>query len=117
MKFLNKDARTLIDNVVTYIKTDGKSNQASEKVKTALNKIATSEEKTRKAVVESAVELVPDEKIRIEKIVHQYIGTEINFTYTVKPELIGGVRVQIGDWILDTSIVNQLHHMQEEILS
>jgi F-type H+-transporting ATPase subunit delta len=39
-------------------------------------------------------------------------GRKLNLTVALEPELIGGIRVVVGDEVLDTSIKARLEHMK-----
>ncbi len=39
-------------------------------------------------------------------------GRRLNATVVVRPELIGGIRVVVGDEVLDTSVSSRLQQMK-----
>lgn len=65
------------------------------------------------AVVESALDLLDEEKSRLEQLVVRLLKRELNMIYRVHPQLIGGFKVTVGDWKLDASISSQLESMKE----
>jgi F-type H+-transporting ATPase subunit delta len=117
MKSLTKDARGFVDNFVTYVKTDGKSAKASQQIKSALNKIAADDKKRNLAVVETTIDLTNEEKKQLEKIIEENVQKEVTFEYHINLDLVGGMRVTVGDWIMNTSLSTQLENMKENILS
>ena len=64
------------------------------------------------ALIESAFEIglvqLSDTVAALEK----RFGRTLNQTVLVKPELIGGLRVTVGDEVLDTSVVARLEQMK-----
>ena len=44
-----------------------------------------------------------------------FAGKDIELDIKEDPELIGGVSVKIGDWVLDSSLRGQLRRMRESI--
>jgi F-type H+-transporting ATPase subunit delta len=116
MKPLSKDARGFVDSVVKYINKDGKSVIAEQNVRTLLTKVSNEDKKQNQAFVESAVALSDAEKSEIEKIVIHLVGHEIKLETSVRPSLIGGIRITVGDWILDTSLKTQLDDLKSTLL-
>jgi F-type H+-transporting ATPase subunit delta len=116
MKPLSKDARGFVDSVVKYIKTDGKSATAGQSVRSLLSKVSDEDKKMNKAVVESAIGLTDAEKAEVEKIVMKLVGHEITIETSVRPSLLGGLRITVGDWILDTSLKAQLDDLKSTLI-
>lgn len=46
------------------------------------------------------------------KVLEQRFGRKLNVSVTLQPELIGGIRVVIGDEVLDTSVKARLEQMK-----
>ena len=69
------------------------------------------------AVVQSAFALdaaaLEDLKTALEK----RFGRPLNLTVEVQPELIGGVRVSVGDEVLDTSVQARLSQMKAALIA
>lgn len=63
---------------------------------------------TAAALAEPSVE-------RIKAAVKSAIGKEPHFTMKVDASLIGGIRLRIGDTLIDGSIDTQLDHMRESL--
>jgi F-type H+-transporting ATPase subunit delta len=53
----------------------------------------------------------------VAAIAKRFGNRSLKPTITVDPELIGGVRVQVGDEVLDTSVKARLEAMQAALLS
>lgn len=64
------------------------------------------------AVVVSAFEIAPAQLAELAKTLEKKFGRKLNPTVTVDPSLIGGVRVEVGDEVLDTSVKAKLQQMQ-----
>lgn len=69
--------------------------------------------------VESATELMPDEIERLRSIILNHLpqGSQIEFTTSVNPELIGGFVVNIDNERLDASIKNELKQLRLKLIS
>lgn len=69
------------------------------------------------AHVESAVELTPQQKTQIQqKLLATTSYVEFEMDYKVKPALIGGLVIRIGDRVVDSSIRTQIYEIKRELL-
>jgi len=68
-----------------------------------------------KAVVRTARPLSPDAQKSLIARLKLFAGKDIELEVKEDPELIGGVAVKIGDWVLDSSLRGQLRRMRESI--
>jgi F-type H+-transporting ATPase subunit delta len=69
------------------------------------------------AYVTSAVELTPAERQALQDKLRQRFGAGLEFEYSVDPALYGGVRVRVGDTVIDGSIAAQLEALRSKLLS
>lgn len=86
------------------------------KVTAALHKITTSARAEKIAKVESSVTLTSKEKLEISKFLSRLLAHEVTIVCKINRELVGGLRIAVGDWIVDTSIVTQIAAMQELLI-
>jgi F-type H+-transporting ATPase subunit delta len=68
-----------------------------------------------KAVVRSARPLSAEAQQTLAARLKIFAGKDIELEVKEDPELIGGVSVKIGDWVLDSSLRGQLRRMRESI--
>ena len=68
-----------------------------------------------RATAESAVPLTDEQKKRLEERLAAHTGKRIAMTYTVNPELIGGIRLTMGNRQIDDSIKNRLKTIAERL--
>ncbi len=66
--------------------------------------------------VTSAVELDAQMRRQIEQTAAELTGKKPRVLYTLAPELLGGLVVQIGDWRYDNSVRRQLRAARARIL-
>ena len=111
MKTLKQDARGFVQGVVTQLKKSGKAVAVTSKVESLLLKMTTGARKQRQAIVESPVKLTANEEQSIEKFLAKVAGHDVILESRVEPSLIGGIRVTMADWVMDTSIKNELREM------
>lgn len=68
-----------------------------------------------KAVVESAVELTDAERTTLTEKLAKVTGREVRLTCLVKPSVMGGLIVRIGDKVIDGSVKNRLDIMKDNL--
>ena len=76
-------------------------------------KLAADKRGAAKAHVRTAKPLSPDELKQLSSKLKNFSGKEIELDVKEDPELIGGVTVKIGDWVLDSSLRGQLRRLRE----
>ena len=62
----------------------------------------------QRATVTSAVELDAETRQRVEGSVRGRYGPEVQVRYEIDPELIGGLKIQVGDEVIDGSVAARL---------
>lgn len=71
------------------------------------------DEARRAAKIESAVPLTPELENNFKSALERRYGRGLNFTFLQSPALIGGVRVQVGSDVYDSSIRIRLNELKE----
>ena len=69
-----------------------------------------------KASLISSKKLSDDELEKISKELSSSMGLTIKFDYKVDQDLIGGLKLQLGSFMVDTSIKNKLKKYQQKML-
>ena len=64
------------------------------------------------AVVQSAFPIEPAQLADLSAALEKRFGRKLALTVEIEPELIGGVRVVVGDEVLDTSVRGRLEQMR-----
>jgi F-type H+-transporting ATPase subunit delta len=64
------------------------------------------------AIVYSAFPMDASALTEVSSMLEKRFGRKLNFVIEVQPELIGGIRVVVGDEVLDTSIKARLEQMK-----
>lgn len=64
------------------------------------------------ALIESAFDIGLAQLAETVEALERRFGRKLNPTVVVRPELIGGIRVTVGDEVLDTSVVARLEQMK-----
>jgi ATP synthase F1 delta subunit len=73
------------------------------------------ENKRLGVTVTSAVELDPEVAERIGSEIEQQTGNAVELESRVDPDILGGLVVQVGNMVLDTSIRNRLEKLRKSV--
>jgi len=69
----------------------------------------------KEAVIESAAELESAEKSAITRTLRAKYGADVTTEYKTNPDLLGGVRIQIGSDVLDASVRTRLDRLSVDL--
>ena len=69
-----------------------------------------------KALITSGYQIPEDSKKRLKEKLSKLTKKEVLLEEKIDPYLVGGIKIQIGGYIIDGSIKNQLGHIKEELL-
>ena len=64
------------------------------------------------AIVYSAFAIEPDQLAELTQSLEKRFARKLTTTVQINPDLIGGVRVVVGDEVLDTSVKARLEQMR-----
>jgi F-type H+-transporting ATPase subunit delta len=73
------------------------------------------ENKRLGVTVTSAVELDPEVAERIGAEIEQQTGNTVELESRIDPDILGGLVVQVGNMVLDTSIRNRLEKLRKSV--
>ncbi|MBK1831222.1 F0F1 ATP synthase subunit delta [Verrucomicrobiaceae bacterium R5-34] len=77
----------------------------------SLHRLIRIDAESRQALVESAADLDTASRVRVEKSLADRYGEGLTYSYKTTPELLGGVRIRIGDDVLDGSVKSRLDRL------
>lgn len=112
---LTKDARGFVDGVVDYIRNEGRSKSSIPKVEAFLGKVTAQAKKEKMAHVASSVLLTEKEKEMLQSTLARILGHVVDLQCSVDDRLIAGLNIQVGDWVVDTSLKSQLEEMAKQL--
>jgi len=78
-----------------------------------LRRLLRAEVASKQVTVESAEKLLVAEKKKLTDSLTAQYGSDLVFEYEVNPELIGGIRVRVGNDVLDGSVKARLERLAE----
>lgn len=85
-------------------------------VKLAYDNLRRNHEQVIRAIIESSSELDASQKKSVVSKIEEATGKKLETEFVINPELIMGVRVTYGDYVLDGSVRGQLNRMKERLL-
>jgi F-type H+-transporting ATPase subunit delta len=81
----------------------------------ALRRLVRAEEAKKQVTVESAVALNETTANKVKRSLTKQYGKDLNFDFKVTPELLGGMRVRVGNDLFDGSVKARLEQLQESL--
>lgn len=111
-----KDFDLLISN---FVKLLARKNILSylNKIIAEFEKIYNEKEGIANATVYSALALSEPEKRKLFEALEKMTGKKINLTEKVEKSLIGGLKLQLGDIIIDDSILARISSLKNNLLN
>ena len=67
------------------------------------------------ADITSAIELGDDVQEQIRRQLTRQYGEELVFSFEIDPSLMGGLRIRVGDQLIDNTVANRLMALREMI--
>lgn len=128
---LNKESRKLSRQLFRSSFQDGKLD--ASKVSDVVKAIVTSKQRhhldiiknyqrlirleieKRHAIIESALELDGTTCEKVEKDLKKKYGNDLTAEFKVNPDLIGGLRIKLGNDVWDGSVRNRLARLEEQL--
>lgn len=101
-------------NLVKLLMQEGDLDLLAE-VGPALSRVVSGQKAPTKAEITSAVELSDKEKDDLRRALAKQFGDDLVFSFQVNPALMGGLRVRVGDRLIDTSIASRLAALRESL--
>ena len=80
---------------------------------TRLHRLVKLESSRRSVSVENAVETTPSQADSIRASLEKQYGAGLNIQYSVNPQLIGGMRIQVGSDLYDGSVKTRLEKLEQ----
>ena len=104
------DDNRLRDLVSKLIATQPRDYRA---ILAAIQRLTRLEMARREVLVESATELTASEGQRIASGLAKDYGDKLSIRFTTSPDLLGGLRIKVGDDVLDGSVKGRLDRLSK----
>ncbi|MFZ4848812.1 MAG: ATP synthase F1 subunit delta [Caldilinea sp.] len=115
-KVLPADFPAEIANLIKVMADAGDSTLVAD-VAGRIAQIASGRSQSLKAEITSAIELSDSEMDKLRKRLTDEYGAGLTFSFAVDPSLMGGLRVRVGDRLIDNSVATRLATLRESIAS
>jgi len=115
-KMLPADFPAEIANLIKVMADAGDSTLVAD-VAGRIAQIASGRSQSLKAEITSAIELSDSEMDKLRKRLTDEYGAGLTFSFAVDPSLMGGLRVRVGDRLIDNSVATRLATLRESIAS
>ena len=128
---INKETRQLSKQLLRASYTDGRldSGRISSLVKSLIDKkprnyinvldaykrLLRLEIEKRTATIETASELSRDAAAELVNNLKSKYGGDLATKFVVNPELLGGMRIRVGNDVWDSSVLNRLQRLQQQL--
>lgn len=116
MAKLTRHARGFIHDVVSYIQKGEQVSEAIPQLRKLLSRVSEDAQDDITAHVYSAVPLSIEEKSQIQKTLTRISGQEITVISIVTPSVLGGMKIQIRDWVVDMTFLKTLQNMSHILM-
>lgn len=105
-----------VTNLLKLLLQEGDLDMLPE-VAGALSRVGSGGAAPVKAEITSATELSEKDKNALRATLAKQFGDSLIFSFHVDPGLMGGLRVRVGDRLIDTSIASRLAALRESLTS
>ena len=117
---LNKEGKDLdivLEKSAIYLKNKNLLGKKEDILK-ALQKIINTENGIIKAKVSTESKLNTDQQKDIEEFIKKkYKAKEVILELKEDPKLLGGIKIEIGDEIIDATLINKINQLQTYLIT
>lgn len=114
MKPQNKKASQVTKGLIEYLKKTGQLQILPQLVKETLRKTQTEKDPSR-ALVTSAIALDENEIAELKTVLSAQAGLDVTIENKVDPDIIAGLRIKIGDKLIDNTMKQKLLNLSEKL--
>lgn len=115
-QMLSHDAKSFVAGIVGHLRKGKSSTASAGRIETLLKSVTANARNQGAARVESAVALTSQERQAIAEALEKILGRGIRVDARVVPSLMGGLRITVGDWVVDTTLDYQLTRMTAQLV-
>jgi F-type H+-transporting ATPase subunit delta len=109
------DDEPLFKNFLLLVAEKGRAGEIEEIAK-EFERLIAREERRLTVEVTTARELTDDEAKRIVEQIEQAAGRTVEATRSVDPELLGGIVLQAGSYLVDASVRGRLERLRQTLV-
>lgn len=109
---MSKQANDVADGIMAYLTKNGLVDLAPEIIRALRERMQLSNETVK---VETAIALTADEQTEIEGMLKDNFGITSLPEFEINPTLLAGMKVSIGDKVLDMSVKAKLQRIYDSV--
>jgi F-type H+-transporting ATPase subunit delta len=107
---------SILEKSVVFLRDNNLLGKKEELLK-AIEDIVNKENGIVKVKISSSEKLKDDTQKEIEKYIKEkYKASKVLIEEKVDPNLLGGIKLEIGDDIIDTTLLNKIHQLQNYLI-
>ena len=110
LKVLDHDASNLARLLIESGRVDEVGGVAAE-----FERLADEAAGRVRAVVTTAVELEADDRDRVSRELSKRLGKDVTMDVLVDPRILGGLKLQYGDRLIDASVATRLQQLRRQL--
>lgn len=99
-----------VKNLLVALAENGRLNALPDVAK-LFDQLKATAEKRVKATVTSAKKPTAEQQRKLSAALNTKFDAEVDIDYVVDASLISGIRIKVGDWVVDNSAVTQLQKL------
>ncbi len=109
----------LAPKVQTFLRTviDNGRTSALPEIASQFHALVNAKSGVSDATIESAYPIEAAQLADVKAALEKRFARKLNASVVIKPELIGGIRVVVGDEVLDTSVAARLQQMKTALVA
>lgn len=107
-----KDVEEIVRGFLKYLVSSGKEDLLPAIIE-KLQDISAEEKRT--AYVTSAVPLTQEEKRKVKEYLSRNFDRDLSVKIKIDPEIIGGIKIVVGDKVIDQTILGRLDSLKEKL--
>jgi F-type H+-transporting ATPase subunit delta len=110
---------TLAPKVQAFLRTviDNGRTSALPEIASQFHALVNAKSGVSDAIIESAYPIEAGQLADVKAALEKRFARKLNASVVIKPELIGGIRVVVGDEVLDTSVAARLQQMKTALVA
>ena len=101
-------------NLARLLIESGRINEAAE-IEKEFERMADEAAGRVRATVTTAVELDPPDRDRVERELSKRLQKEVRLSVVVDPRILGGMKLQYGDRLVDASVATRLEQLRRRL--
>ncbi len=108
-------ARAVYESLLAALKAEGREDLLAEVVDELTHMVRAGGPAS--ASVTSAIQLSAEQRSTIEQELRARYGASLDVSYSVNPEVLGGLLIRVGDKVLDTTVRQRLNAVQRNMMA